>query len=303
MLKRSEKENKSKKLPVIMTIIALFLIILFAFLLNLKGQSNKSQTRSSSSAHTVSTIAKTSSKPVEKPWLTSNGQVNQLPILMFHYVNTQMPDSNTMTPEIFESDLKSLVDQGYYTVNSTEALRILTTNEKPSNKMIWLTFDDGSIDLYTTVFPLLKKYHLHATAMIVTGNLANGTVTEAQIKEMKASGLIDFQSHTVSHIDLSTADDASATLQLQQSKAWLDQTLHQKTSVICYPAGKFSAQTEEIAKSLGYKIGLQEGDAIAEGNSNLFEIPRLRMSSGTNAQLLMQMIQPAESYNVKNTAP
>lgn len=62
---------------------------------------------------------------------------------------------------------------------------------------------------------------MHATGAIITGfvdNHQSGILTWEQIKEMKASGLVDFISHTVSHLDLGTLSTADATYQLQQSK-------------------------------------------------------------------------------------
>ncbi|MCL2653656.1 MAG: polysaccharide deacetylase family protein [Propionibacteriaceae bacterium] len=248
-------------------------------------------------------------------WLQANGKPNELPILMYHYVRDSPPDSNTITPEALESDFKALHDLGYTTVSSDEAIRILTTNEKPSNKMVWLTFDDGQDTFYTEVYPRLKKYGLHATSFIITSNVQKGlqgTLSVDQIKEMKASGLADFQSHTVSHPDLSTASDATQTKQLGESKAYLDQLLGQDTVVICYPSGSHNRRTADIAEGLGYKAGVldpgrtylgktaQEVPAIS--TTGMFLLNRYRTFSDMDADAMMKKLAAAEDYNTKNTA-
>lgn len=251
------------------------------------------------------------SKKQANQWLQAENN-NQLPILMFHYVShlqSDLVDSNWMPTATFEADLQALKKAGYTTVTADKAERILTTKEKPSNKMVWLTFDDGSLTLYRDIFPLLKKYNMHATAFIVTGFVDNGQpgiVNWQQIKEMKDSGLIDFGSHTVSHLDLGTLSTADATTQLSQSKAELDKQLNQKTTMICYPAGGYNQQTLTIAKSLGYQYGFLDpgrNGAVAGAASlanGLMTLPRFRMASTSGAAELMEDLQPATDYNLQN---
>jgi len=273
------------------------------------SSSAASTSHSSSSAPATTT----SSSTPKSTWLTSGAQPNQLPTLMFHYVSSKpsdLVDSNWMPTATFEADLQALKSAGYTTVTAAEAEKIITTNQKPSNKMVWLTFDDGSVTLYRDIFPLLKKYQMHATGFIITSFVDNGQsgiLNWAQIKEMAASGLVDFQSHTVSHIDLGTASTADATYQLQQSKQELDSQLNQKTNIICYPAGGHNDQTLTIAKSLGYQYGLLDpgrygGVAEAASSSQgLLTLNRFRMASTTGPAELMADLTAAATFNTQNT--
>lgn len=81
----------------------------------------------------------------------------------------------------------------------------------------------------------------------------------------KASGLVDFGSHTVSHPDLGKLTLEAQRTELEQSKADLDKNLEQKTDIICYPAGGYNQNTLNLANELGYKFGLLDRpyDAIA----------------------------------------
>ena len=241
-------------------------------------------------------------RPKPVAWLQNAGQPNKLPILMYHNVCPDPKDNNAMSPETFESDLQEMQAEGYYSVNAQEALRILTTNQKPSNKLVWLTFDDGNECLYQYVFPLLKKYHVHATAAIITGHVGQpGIVSEAQIKEMAASGFVDFVSHTVDHLDLATLSHAEQTRELEESKAWLDNTLHQNTNILIYPSGSHNAETKQVAQQLGYKMGLIRGNGIAAAGDNLFETIRIRMITTAGGLAVKLNLEPTANYNTANT--
>ncbi|MQW22678.1 MULTISPECIES: polysaccharide deacetylase family protein [unclassified Lactococcus] len=322
MNKRVQRRKKKNKFGIfIFTFILLLLVIgIGTVTVNSLLTNKKATTASSSSQSTKLSISSTSKTTVStsknssltSTWIQSSAD-NQIPILMFHYASSQASDlaggSNWMPDSTLEADLAALKEAGYTTLTAQEAVKVLTTKTKPSNKMVWLTFDDGSLTVYRDIYPLLKKYNMHATAAIITGFVDNhqpGILTWEQIKEMKASGLVDFISHTVSHLDLGTLSTADATYQLKQSKKELDEQLNQNTNIICYPAGGYNQQTIEIAKSLGYSYGTLDpgrNGAVAEEASaanGLFTLPRFRMSSTTGPDLMMSYLKPATTFNEQN---
>ena len=70
---------------------------------------------------------------------------------------------------------------------------------------IALSFDDGALDGYTNIFPLLKKYNLPATFNIVSGYLDQNTcgvekpfptLTWEMVREMSMSSLIEIANHS-----------------------------------------------------------------------------------------------------------
>ena len=80
-------------------------------------------------------------------------------------------------------------------------------------KKIVMSFDDGRIDFYTVVFPLLKKYNVKATLNVVTG-FSDGTYASKyavcnidQILEMHKSGLVEIAIHGDAHLRNETVED------------------------------------------------------------------------------------------------
>ena len=123
-----------------------------------------------------------------------------IPVFCFHEVEATT----------FEQKLIYLQENGYDTIDSDEWLHsIVHGNDKTSKKVI-LTFDDGDVSLYRTVFPLLKKYQCKAVAFICPGlipedqsdpllDCGRKLCTWSEIREMHESGHVDFQSHSFRH--------------------------------------------------------------------------------------------------------
>lgn len=97
-------------------------------------------------------------------------QPHDCPILMYHRVlphdsSTRSLDGNiVVTPEIFESNLLFLLK--YYSIVSLSDTIMGMRTSRPS---CVLTFDDGWIDTYEIVFPILKRLGLPATVFLPTG--------------------------------------------------------------------------------------------------------------------------------------
>ena len=323
MRKRRSRHQRKKKghLATIIGILLVFIVVGISFVVLAKPFDKKltslasSSSRLSSSAKktglTASSPSITASSSTSTSWLNTTAE-NHLPIMMFHNVSGNTPNNNYVSPATLESDFQALQQNNIYTVSNAEAYKILTTNTKPAEKMIWLTFDDGYQDFYDSAFPLLKKYKFHATSFVIISKIGQpGYMTAAELKEMHNSGYVDIQSHTVSHSDLSVMSDAQQTAELQQSKTYLDQLLGQDTITICYPSGSHNASTPTISSNLGYKMGLLDPgrtyigqtalNAAARASDGLFLLNRYRTFTNTDGNSMMTTIANDEAYNVSNT--
>ncbi|WP_201490654.1 polysaccharide deacetylase family protein, partial [Escherichia coli] len=148
-----------------------------------------------------------------------------LPVLMYHHVSTK-PGLVTLSPETFRAQMKWLAEAGWKTVTTAEVEAFYRGGNLP-RRSVMLTFDDGWLDNWLQVFPVLQEFKLHAHIFLVTGLVSDGPVRLAgagpeyshrecevciekghaddvmlrwsEIREMHLSGLVEFHSHTHSH--------------------------------------------------------------------------------------------------------
>ena len=287
MTSQAQKSNKPKrkKMNLLLLVINLVLLgILAVFMLNRPNQSKNNQQQSQTSQSKTAAKWKTYDEPV------------QIPILMYHAVHVMDPSeaSNAnliVAPDNFETQIKAMVDAGYYFLTPEEAYKAFTENALPAKKVVWLTFDDGNEDFYTIAYPILKKYKAKATNNIITGFVKKGNagnLTVKQMKEMMAHGM-SFQSHTVNHPDLSATDKATQKVELTDSIDFLENKLNTKVNTIAYPSGRYNQTTLDLAKKT-YKLGLTTNEGLASAKDGLLSLNRVRIRPTTTAKGLLSEI-------------
>ncbi|MDR7867353.1 MAG: polysaccharide deacetylase family protein [Sporomusaceae bacterium] len=177
-----------------------------------------------------------------------------VPVPVYHRVG-EGSDDLTIAGGRFADDLRFLADNGYLTLTVGQLKAHLLTGRPLPENAVFLTFDDGYLDNYAAAFPLLVSYGMTASFFVITGRLGQpGRMTASQIMEMSAAGMY-IGSHTVSHRPLATLAKWENTLEMQQSKACLEDLLGKEVGVIAYPYGSYNSDTLAAAREAGYWAG------------------------------------------------
>jgi peptidoglycan/xylan/chitin deacetylase (PgdA/CDA1 family) len=203
----------------------------------------------------------------------------RVPILMYHYIRNAPPDAEgqrlSVSPTDFESQLSWLKSNNYTTIKASdlsdpdraEISNLIGLKQKP----LVLTFDDGYDDAYSAAYPLLRKYGFSGTFYIIRDDVGKPRyLTSAQIDEMRSGGM-EIGSHSLNHPDLTKISPDEAHRQIFDSKG--------DALVFCYPSGKFNQDTKNLVKLAGYLNATTTIEGIADQSSDLFQLPRVRMSN------------------------
>jgi len=214
-----------------------------------------------------------------------------VPIFMYHYVRDynnpkdKIGTNLSVSPENFNLQLKWLQDNGYKTVD----LNYLINPSVVSFKPVILTFDDGYSDAYTNAFTILRKYNFTGTFYLITNKVSidSNYLTWEQIIKMKNDGMI-FGSHTMSHPDLSKISDEKTRNEIFQSKQIIENKLNTKIYDFCYPSGKYNTKSIDILKQFGYNTATTTKSGIANQNSNIYELPRTRVTNNIDLEKILK---------------
>lgn len=229
-----------------------------------------------------------------------------LPVLMYHHINPHKGDMVTIRPEIFEAQMKHLKKLGCRTLTAVELESYIKGDLVPDGKSVVVTFDDGWLDNYIHVFPVLKKYKINAVIFIITDrteaasekNKDTGThtpthdeskrlITEGSagsvvldwklIKEMQESGLVEFYSHTKSHRRCAELSEAELAGELNGSKEIMEKRLEKPCPYLCWPYGSYNEASVRIAKEAGYKALFTVDHGVARPGDDPFLIKRINV--------------------------
>ena len=227
-----------------------------------------------------------------------------IPVLMYHHINPHRGDMVTVTPEVFEEQMKYLYESGHKTLKIDELLSYITGGLILKEKAVVVTFDDGWLDNYIYAGPVLKKYKINASIFIVTDRIERASENTIKIpsiipthreskalikqgeeqkvalnwrliEEMAESGLIDFYSHTKRHRKCDMLSENELLEELSGSKNVIEERLGKPCPYLCWPYGKYNSITIEIAKNVGYNALFTTHHGVVKVGSDPFTIKRI----------------------------
>lgn len=217
----------------------------------------------------------------------------RVPILMFHYVEYVKDKKDTirqslsLSPYTFEEQVKTLVDAGYTFMTNAELTAVLGGQIPLPSKPIVLTFDDGYRDFYTDVYPILKKYHVKATAYIISGFLGYPNNMFAwQVRQIAHEGLVEIGAHTVHHVFLKGIPQKELTYEVTQSKKTLEELTGKPIVSFAYPYGAFDVRAIQALASAGFTSAVSTIPGADQYQTHRFFLYRLRAGGKTGTNLL-----------------
>jgi peptidoglycan/xylan/chitin deacetylase (PgdA/CDA1 family) len=228
----------------------------------------------------------------------------RVPILMYHEIadRTDTKSRLAVEPASFAAQIGSLHDAGFHSLNACELASILASGERrlPERPVV-LTFDDGYADFHARALPLLERYGFSATVFVTTGWVAEVGAPSAatppgimlswrQIEEASAYG-IEFAAHSHTHPQFDRLSEPMLQEELTRSKLEIEDRLGTPVTGLAYPFGYFNTAVQEVARRLAYGYGCAVRNAMADGGSDLFALPRLTVARSTTITAFRQLVR------------
>ncbi|MBR4695883.1 MAG: polysaccharide deacetylase family protein, partial [Selenomonadaceae bacterium] len=119
------------------------------------------------------------------------------PVLEYHMVTSRdvtLDDSDAyaynVPPEDFREQLDYLQQQGYTTISMLEYMKARKGKAELPEKPIILTFDDGYMDNYAEMLPILEEHGMKATVYMVTNDIGTpGYLGWEELRAMQERGV------------------------------------------------------------------------------------------------------------------
>ena len=205
----------------------------------------------------------------------------QVPILMYHHLSENVTNSEMVSPEQFEAQIRALSEAGYTGVSFDELQAYVLRGEPLPDKLVVITFDDGYRSNYTLAYPILQKYGMKATIFLIAGDVGKPhKLTRAQLTELVQSGLVSIQSHGWSHRNMAALSPLALLWELVRSQSAIFTLTGRFPVALSYPNGNSSARTRKIA-SWFYTYGVRTCAGVYETGSDPLLIERITVSRDT----------------------
>jgi len=225
----------------------------------------------------------------------AQSEVN-VPILLYHRFGPTVADGMTMKTTVFEEHLKYLKDNGYKVIPLRQLVNwYQKKGPAPAPKSVVIVEDDAHKSVYSDMYPLAKKYNVPVTIFIYPSAVSNAkyALTWDQLREMKKSGLFDFQSHTYWHPNfkkerkkLKPAEfDKLVSTQLLKAKDKITKELGVTVDLLAWPFGIYDDDLLRRAAAAGYTGTFTIERRHATAAESVMKLPRyllINADSGKN---------------------
>lgn len=263
----------------------------------------------------------------------ANGAQMNIPVFCYHDIGDPKKNPFSVPKERLREHFTLLKEQGYQPISVDLYLKAKAGLTKLPAKPVILTFDDGYISFYTDIFPLLKEYDYPAVMALVTswqetvpprgtGELINWNM----VKEMEASGLVTFASHSHDlhkYIPLNQIgdwDQAMSTLlykngkyetmdeyrqrivsDMLQTQAVFEKRLGHKSNIFVWPFGEYNTFSIEAAKAAGFEVFFTLGsDNTSETHKRLGVSRAIVYGNPSNNELLQLLVTGGSDRKMKS---
>jgi peptidoglycan/xylan/chitin deacetylase (PgdA/CDA1 family) len=178
--------------------------------------------------------------------------------------------ADALPADAFRSLVEELVERKYrfLTADDVLGLRVL------GHRNVLLTFDDGRMDNYTVVLPLLREYGIRATFYVCSelvgkrvtfpshadaggftdSDLSFDLMNWTELRRMRDAGM-SIGSHGATHCELTRCTDQELAAETEESRRILEENLNVPVRHFSYPWGRFDARVVSSLRGAGYQTG------------------------------------------------
>jgi peptidoglycan/xylan/chitin deacetylase (PgdA/CDA1 family) len=208
-----------------------------------------------------------------------------VPILMYHVLGTPAPEARFPGLFVPAAELRAQVDwlaaNGYHAVTLAQLFAGWRGTGPLPSKPVVLTFDDGYLSDYTVALPALRPHGWPGVLDLAVKNLGSGDIQPWQVRALVAAGW-EIAAHTISHVDLTTLDDARLREETAGSRAELRRRFHVPVDFFCYPLGRYDQRVVAAVRAAGFRGATTENPGLGRPH-DAFTLDRVRIDPGDGA--------------------
>ena len=214
-------------------------------------------------------------------------------ILMYHMIGDMKNNSSVMTADNLRIQMQYLKDHGYHPITMQELYDYVTKGEKLPSKPVCITFDDGYLDSYTIVYPMMKEFGYPWTLFLITDDVGKSynRMTWEQLKEMADSGAVTIANHTLSHPKLHNLPTrAEKENEIIGANKALKYHLGIDNLWFAYPYGDYDDEVIDICKKAGIKLAVTTDAGRVHVGSYPYDLKRVYIGNNVSLARFMERL-------------
>lgn len=218
-----------------------------------------------------------------------------VPILMYHVIGEHpsgTPNAGLwVTPADFVAEVHALRRAGYHGVTLQQVWSAWHRHGRLPSRPVVMSFDDGYLGQVRDALPALAAVGWPGVLNLVPSHIKDMGGTRAIRRMIRAGWEID--SHTITHVDLTTAGPERLRHELTGSRALLRRSFDVPVRFFCYPSGRYDAAVIAAVKAAGYAAATTTQLGWARPAEDPFTLSRIRVDGALRPGALPALVRAA----------
>lgn len=226
--------------------------------------------------------------------------------LIYHSIAGDLKFELNLPVSMFRRQLEFLARTGSV-ISYDAALHAMNSDNQVIEGANVLTFDDGYINFYTNVFPILRQLNLPAILFVTTGFVETGIpypilhhknthlnpqpVTWDMLNEMAESGLVTVGAHTHTHIYFDSEPEERIIEELVKPKELFRERLGIDVQHFSYPKALWNLNSEKLVAKHYNSAVIGGGYCATPKEFNPYRIPRVPIRNSDGWLFFLAKIQ------------
>lgn len=206
-----------------------------------------------------------------------------LVILQYHHISDSAPKATSISPALFEAQLKFIEDNKFRVISADELKKSLSKKGSIPDGAVLITFDDGYRSIYSEAFPRLKERSWPFVIFVNSKPHDEKNpryLSWDQLREMAKNGAT-IANHTDSHphmIRRKSAEDHRQWLsrmeaEIDFAEKRIKKEVGKSTHMFAWPYGEYNRDLRLLLKKKKY-LGFGQQSGPVSKYSDLQVIPR-----------------------------
>jgi peptidoglycan/xylan/chitin deacetylase (PgdA/CDA1 family) len=212
-------------------------------------------------------------------------------VLCYHRFGPTVADSMTVRTSVLKAQLAWLAEHDVTVIPLRQLVDfVLGKGPQLPDRAIAITVDDGHASVHAEMLPIIVEKKLPVTLFIYPSAISNASyaMTWDQLRAMKATGLVDVQSHTYWHPNFKQEKKkqdpaqyaAFVEMQLRKPRQKLELEVGGPIDVLAWPFGIVDDELEAKAAEAGYVAAFTIDRRLVTKADRPLALPRMLMVDG-----------------------
>ncbi|TPD59768.1 chitin deacetylase [Emcibacter nanhaiensis] len=227
-------------------------------------------------------------------------------VIMYHRFGEDKYPSTNITLEQFRAHIEELKQEKYNVVPLSEIIEAFENKTPLPTRTVAITIDDAYLSIYENAWPILREAGFPFTLFTSSEPVdlkVDGYMTWDQIREMNQDPLVSIGHHGHSHEHLLRMTPGQVKQDLETASARYKAELGYVPDILAYPFGEYSAEIEELARSLGLKAGFGQHSGTASSRLDIFALPRFAFNEKYATLSRFRLISNSRALPVRDILP